>query len=260
MQKSYACGFRKKRIHLRQKKLRKFKSNIFSIFNLMRFRIKAKHKNGFGIHSPFLWKLWRDCIGVSGHYYAQAKLEKSLSATDCRTAKLFPKKYHELTFRLINYFDPKIIIFAGAEFSAAPLYMAAAKAEATIFAAESTMQAAKVLEQCSRRANIRNISLISPNKDKTLRDLLSSVEKIDMVYFNTSASASRLPEYYEMFKSKADNDSVFIFEKPRHTKQSAEFWNSVQKDSDISLSLDLYGIGIVFFKKELSKQHFLIKY
>lgn len=37
-------------------------------------------------------------------------------------------------------------------------------------------------------------------------------------------------------------------------------WEEIKKNKQVSVTIDLFFIGIVFFRKEQAKQHFVIKF
>ena len=55
--------------------------------------------------------------------------------------------------------------------------------------------------------------------------------------------------------------SILIFDDIHWSREMETAWDEIKKDSSISLTIDLFFIGIVFFRKEqLVKQDFTIQY
>lgn len=53
---------------------------------------------------------------------------------------------------------------------------------------------------------------------------------------------------------------VILFQFPHATRQRTAHWDALRAREEVTLSLDLYSIGLLFFRKEfLAKQHFILK-
>jgi hypothetical protein len=57
------------------------------------------------------------------------------------------------------------------------------------------------------------------------------------------------------------NESIVIFTSIHQTRNHSTQWKNVCADHHVTMSIDLYGIGIVLFRKEFKEQqHFILKY
>ena len=55
------------------------------------------------------------------------------------------------------------------------------------------------------------------------------------------------------------NDSLLLLEDIYKNKERTQHWNEIKNGNQVSVSLDLYYCGILFFRKEQAKQHFKIR-
>lgn len=55
------------------------------------------------------------------------------------------------------------------------------------------------------------------------------------------------------------NDDIWVLYKPHQDKTSARVWKSLQSNSLITLTIDVYWFGLIFFRKEQPKQDFKIR-
>ena len=55
-------------------------------------------------------------------------------------------------------------------------------------------------------------------------------------------------------------DSVFVFEGIHHNRAMEDAWEEIKADEDVSVTFDLYCIGMVFFREGIEKQDFVLKY
>ena len=55
------------------------------------------------------------------------------------------------------------------------------------------------------------------------------------------------------------NNSVLLFENIHSNKESEKVWNSYKKHEKVTVTIDTFLWGFVFFRKEQEKEHFIIR-
>ena len=81
-----------------------------------------------------------------------------------------------------------------------------------------------------------------------------------MVFFDGNHTYDHTLEYFEMCIPKTTNESIFIFDDIHWSAEMERLWDRIIRDERVVVSIDLFQLGLVFFRKELSKQHFVIRY
>ena len=120
---------------------------LFQIKSFLRYLLKARHRKGFGVHSPFVFHLLNYVIFEKLPFYAYVQIEQVrnillkdktiVELTDFGTGKknessvadiarksLETPKFGQLLFRLVNYFQPKNIIELGTSLGISTMYLA----------------------------------------------------------------------------------------------------------------------------------------
>jgi hypothetical protein len=68
-------------------------------------------------------------------------------------------------------------------------------------------------------------------------------------------------EYFKLLLSKVNEQSILIFDDIYWSSEMEQTWDEIKKHEAVTLTIDLFYIGIVFFRKEnKQKQHFTIRY
>lgn len=57
----------------------------------------------------------------------------------------------------------------------------------------------------------------------------------------------------------ADGSLAALVRRPHHSRECERRWKETVKDPAVTLSVDLYDVGLLFTSKKLSKQHFLLR-
>ena len=79
-----------------------------------------------------------------------------------------------------------------------------------------------------------------------------------MFFFNSLYEQQQNHLLFEMCLSKVHNDTVFVFEGIKENKRIREFWRSVCENPKVTVTIDLYSMGIVFFNKKLHKRDYIV--
>jgi hypothetical protein len=64
--------------------------------------------------------------------------------------------------------------------------------------------------------------------------------------------------YFNLAITKATENSLFIFDDIYWSEEMIEAWEIIKADPRVSITIDLYFIGLVFFKKGQAKENFTI--
>ncbi len=90
--------------------------------------------------------------------------------------------------------------------------------------------------------------------------LTGKPQQADLLLFNETAPGEwqqLLNEYYPILT----NESAVIVSHIHKTREHSTAWKKLCAHDSVRMSIDLYGIGLFFFKKEFKeKQHFILKY
>ena len=176
-------------------------------------------------------------------------------------SSLKPKKFAQLLFRLVNYYKPKNIIELGTSFGITTSYLACANKNAQVYTLEGSTAIADKARQNFAILNAKNIELIEGDFAKTLPDLIEKIKQVDLVFVDGNHRKIPTLQYFEQLLPYATNDSIFIFDDIHWSKEMEEAWEIIKAHKAVTLSIDLFFIGIVWFRKDfMIKQQFSIRF
>ena len=69
-----------------------------------------------------------------------------------------------------------------------------------------------------------------------------------------------VPDYFSLIMQHIHNDSVLIFCNMHGSKEMHYVWNKIKNQSFVTLTIDLFNLGLVFRKEELTKEDFILRY
>ncbi len=258
------------------------------VLKYLNYYLKASNSKGHGMHSPFVFELIEEVLNDKRNFYAYDSIERirqsllfnqnKLSVVDFgagsrviknkeRTvasiarSSLKPKKYSQLLFRMVDHYQPKTIVELGTSFGITTSYLASAKPDANIITLEGASAVAKIAKENFSKLKLNNIEMIEGNFDDTLFSILSNLSMIDFVFIDGNHRYQPTINYFEQILAKSNNYSIIILDDIHWSKEMEAAWQQIQNHSSITMTIDLFFIGIVLLRDEFKvKQHFSVRF
>ncbi len=262
-------------------------NNILRLIKFLKYFIFADHKRGHGIHSPFVYDLIREVFIAPVNkedtkdieeIRREMKSDSSLltyrdpgagsgkmkssrrRVKDIARYAASRKKYSELLYKLAAEFRPAHIIELGSSLGIGCMYLARGNPDARVYSIEGAEPLSELAGANIERAGISNVTCINNTFKGALDKLTDSLDSMDMVFFDGDHDGERTWDYYEKCLEKAGSESVFIFDDIYWSPGMEKLWKRIVDDTRVKISIDLYQMGLVFFREGIVKQHFVIKY
>ena len=250
--------------------------------------LKASNGRGHGTHSPFVFSFIRDILNDRNEYPEYDKVESlraallrdrsvvmiddlgagSLSVSSARrtvsslvrhSAK--PPKLGKLLFRIARYYQPRHIIEMGTSLGLSTCYLALGAKGARVVTLEGAPEVAVRAEANFDRLQIDSIELRRGDFEDTFPLLMAGESPLDLLFVDGNHRKLPTLGYFHQALGKVHNDSMIIFDDIHWSREMEEAWTSIVNHPAVRCSIDLFWMGIVFFRSEFrEKQHFLIRF
>ena len=199
---------------------------------------------------------------------AGSKVFKSNTRPIAKIAKTagITRKRAELLYRITNYFQPSTILEIGTSLGLATSALALGSTKASITTLEgcpNTMAMAKKQLQLFKFNNVECItaefsSYLStshfPQSSRACRGTTSN-----LIYFDGNHSKTATLTYFELLLPTIANDSIWIFDDIHWSAGMEEAWEIIKKHPKVTVTIDTFQWGMVFFRREQEKEHFVIR-
>lgn len=97
--------------------------------------------------------------------------------------------------------------------------------------------------------------------DEILPVWLKEGREPDMVLIDASHFYGPTMYYFRQLLEHINDSSILIFTGIHKSNEMEQAWREIQKDEAVTLSIDLFFLGIVLFRKEFrTKQHISIRF
>ena len=259
-------------------------SAIYQIKKYLQYKLNAKDEHS--IHSPFVYRLYTEVINNRNSYYAfdalnkirkqllnnqqtievvdlgagSKKMSNTRKIADIAKYSVVSKKYGELLFRLINYFKPETVLELGTSLGLSALYISQAAPKATIISIEGCPNTYAFAKTLIADAGIKNIELINTSFGDAFETKFQN-KKFDVVYIDGNHTYQATINYFNELLKYTNENSVLIFDDIYWTPNMTKAWEEIKIHPAVTISIDLYKVGLVFFRKEnKQKEHFCLRY
>ncbi len=252
----------------------------------LKYLIKSKYYYGHGIHSPFIYKFARSVIFTRNKNNAYKTIDKIFKKYKNNKNYVFiedfgagsknlkgksrkisaiahnsssRKKYGKLLFRMMDYFKVKSAVEIGTSLGIGSLYIGIS-GKVQLHTIEGDKSLYKIAKETFEQQNLHNISLYKGKFENVLPQILKKLNNLDFVYFDGNHTYSATISYFNLCLNKIHNETVFVFDDIHWSEDMETAWEQIKNHPKVRVSIDLFQIGIIFFRKELSKEHYIIRY
>lgn len=166
----------------------------------------------------------------------------------------------QLLFRLVNYFQPKNVLELGTSLGISTCYLAAANSATKVTSIEGCPNTAAIAKRNFERLNLKNINLLVGNFNEQLPNFLKNTDTLHFVFFDGNHQQQATINYFNQCVEKVHNDTLFVFDDIHWSDEMTSAWEQIKNHPQVTITIDLFFMGFVFFRKQETKQHFLIRF
>lgn len=255
------------------------------ILDYIKYFFKAKDEHS--LHSPFVFEFYTQVLKDETHsteydeienlrkqllsdnrivkitdFGAGAKTNKSIQRTveDIARKSLKKPSLAQLFFRIIKFYKYKNILDLGTSLGLTTAYLGKANSEVKLKSFEGCSETAKIAQENFYKLSLENIEIIVGNIDETLPEKLKGISSLDFVFFDANHRYEPTIRYFKQCITKTHDESCFVFDDIYWSEEMKKAWQTIQNHESVSISIDLFWVGIVFFRKKQPKQHFVLKF
>jgi predicted O-methyltransferase YrrM len=263
-------------------------SRIQLAFKYLTYYFSASNGKGHGTHSPFVFDFIINVLNDATVYPEYGKVEElraamladkrvltindfgagsSVNSSRQRTissiasSAVKPKKFGQLLYRMVKKYQPSTILELGTSLGITSEYMAMGNFRAKMITMEGAEEVAAMARQNFQEAGLLRIALVQGDFQQTLPNVLSSFSTIDFVFVDGNHRKEPTLDYFNQLLPKTGTETILVFDDIHWSSEMEEAWRIIKSHSAVRCSIDLFFIGIIFFREEFKeKQDFVIRF
>jgi len=132
---------------------------------------------------------------------------------------------------------------------------------AKIISMEGAPEVASLASKNFQALNLSNIQMVEGNFDETLSSVITQLPTVDFAFVDGNHRKEPTLNYFNQLINLSTQSTIIIFDDIHWSKDMEAAWNEIKQHPSVTLTIDLFFIGIVFFRNEQKiKQHFSIRF
>jgi len=251
-------------------------------FLLHKLTAKTRH----GIHSPFVYRLvdrifyntspqdiYTEVEAIRQKLLADERTititdlgagshvnnNKQRKVSDIAAHALKSPKLAQLLYRTVADLHPNNIIELGTSLGVTSIYLQRAAPEAIVYTLEGSPQTADIAKETFNNAGLDKIELVVGNFDNTLPGIIDKLNRVDFVFVDGNHQKEATLRYFEWCLPKVDDGTLLIFDDIYWSEGMKEAWAQIKAHPKVTVTIDLFWIGLVYFRQGQTKEDFKIK-
>ena len=181
--------------------------------------------------------------------------------SDIAASSLKPAKYGQLLYRIVKYYQPENILELGTLFGITSSYLAAGNSTARLLTIEGSPAIANIARKTFLETGLNNVQLTEGDFNAVLPPLLTKLSSIDLAFIDGNHRKEPTLDYFQQLLGHSNASTILIFDDIHWSKEMEEAWVEIQRSSQVTLTIDLFFIGIVFVNPDFKiKQDFKIRF
>ena len=243
-----------------------------------------RSKNQHGVHSPFVYDLVTKCFYDKTKYPAYQQLkayrkallnnETTIEVTDLGAGSQISKSNTriisdiaknagttthraQLFYRLSQYFKFKNTLELGTSMGIATHALHLGHPKGHITTIEGCPNVSAFTKNTFTKNNLKNIDVLTGDFKEVIKPLTTN--NYDLIYFDGNHQKEATLDYFNTLLPTAKNDTVFIFDDIYWSKGMTEAWEIIKQHPKVTVTIDTFFWGLVFFREEQAKEDFTIR-
>lgn len=241
--------------------------------------------NHHGIHSPFVYDFVTKCLYTKQRplKFSQFILNRKQLLSNKQAIKItdfgagskvlknnfrkisdiakvagISEKRGKLLMKIVSYFSSESILEIGTSLGISTTALALGNPNSKVITLEGCKNTATVaLDQFNQLA-LHNVTLLVNPFDLSL-EKVTNEKTYDLIYFDGNHTKEATLSYFERCLKTAHNESIFIFDDINWSKEMKIAWEQIKLHPLVTVTIDTFFWGIVFFRTEQAKEHFTVR-
>jgi predicted O-methyltransferase YrrM len=171
-----------------------------------------------------------------------------------------PLKYGILLHNMATEFGESLIIEMGTSLGISAMYLASSGGDVKVKTIEGCPATSAIARENFEEAGLNNIEVFTGSFDKVLPVMLDGSCKPGLIFIDGNHRKEPVIRYFAQIAKIGDNKKVVIIDDINYSKEMGEAWEEIKRFENVSVTIDILRMGIVFFRKGIAPENYSIRY
>jgi predicted O-methyltransferase YrrM len=155
---------------------------------------------------------------------------------------------------------PVSVLELGTSLGISSAYLALGNPECPVVTVEGCSETAAFAKEQLDTLGLNNIRVINSRFEDVLSYLLPEIGVLGMVFFDGNHRKEATMDYFQQCLPFIHDETVFIFDDIHWSSEMEEAWAVIREHESVKITIDLFRMGLVFFREGLSKEDFILRF
>lgn len=166
----------------------------------------------------------------------------------------------QLIYRLVKHHPAQKLIELGTCFGITTGYLARANPDAMVITVEGCPETAKIAYRNFQDMKLTNVELRVGNFNTLLPRVLEETDRLDFIYIDGNHTKEATLNYFYGCLPKVHEGTLLLFDDIYWSTGMKAAWAEIKAHPQVRVTIDLFWLGLVYFKKDQAKEHFKIRF
>jgi predicted O-methyltransferase YrrM len=171
-----------------------------------------------------------------------------------------PKKYGILLANMARSFGRSGILEFGTSLGISTMYMAASIPDAEIITMEGCPATSEIANENFRKSELNNITSLTGSFDELLPELRRKGVSPGLVFVDGNHRREPVLKYFNEVTEMSGPESVVILDDIHSSRSMSDAWNEIKKHEKVTSSVDVFRMGMVFFRSGMARYDYTVRY
>ena len=246
------------------------------------YLLTSSNGKGHGVHSPFVFdfivhvlkgkqmnaqgfkhieakrkelehsNLVLDVLDLGAGSSSGKKNQRTVSSIAKRAAK--PSRFARLFYRIIQYYQIDSVLELGTSLGLTTRYLSIAAPNYGVISIEGAPAIAQFTSKSLVEEGVDNTTILTGDFKDHLSGVLASMKGRKLVFFDGNHQYQPTLDYFHAALEVITDADILIFDDIHWSQDMEKAWSEIRNNEKVSCTIDLFFIGIVFFRKEFKEK------
>jgi predicted O-methyltransferase YrrM len=180
--------------------------------------------------------------------------------SDITRYSAIPRKYGILLSNIAEAFGKPFILEFGTSLGISTMYLAASCPDTEVITIEGCSSTSEIASDNFREAGLKNIMVLNGSFDEILPEIRKKEICPGLVFIDGNHRKEPVINYFNQVAEMSDKNTVVVIDDINSSRKMAEAWHEIKNHKNVTTSVDIFRMGIVFFREGLNHFSYVVRH
>jgi predicted O-methyltransferase YrrM len=157
-------------------------------------------------------------------------------------------------------FGKPYIVEFGTSLGFSTMYLAASSGDIPVYTIEGCSSSAEIARHNFDMMDLSNIEIVHGSFEDKMADIQALSHKPGLIFIDGNHRKEPVLDYFNKLAELSGNETVIVIDDINYSSEMEDAWREIKKHKKVTVSIDIFRMGIVFFKSGINPSNYIIRY